>query len=841
MKGLLLISVSIVIVLSTYYIWLISRPVTYQPPLVESQSHPCLFFNSLGEVPGWRYRDSQPYKEWMEGIIRYAERTLLNWDPSGKDIEDPETWEFVKAQYAEWLALAYLLTNDTRYAEKCMEAFRNYGNGIWFPETYPEYGMWYTKAVLHYAVAYDLIANYVKDADPEFDKTIRDNIAGSADRIYKEFALSSNVHDQYTGEAALGCAALALSDYRSPYSTGPVNWLRASVKWLCEKHPVFGKPTFLQSCNPGGVHHSYSYQTYFLPELWIWFNAYQHYFNESLAEKYNIVRKFLNVVIWISLPNGVSPSLVTAGNVYWGYSYYMLNVLPEPDMRWHMWFIKSFLGVDGPKVAWSEPVWVASPRITGIPNGWMFWLFLLYDKYAVTPEPPEWTTFISFEAEAAVFRDKWAPNSDYLFLNMPNYPVSGWRTMAHHDSLSFEYYSKGDLLLCDSGEVKHWVPGYGPTYAKGHNTIMISNKAGGHMGGPVKGDFTHFYNPITLRNSLVRPYFEFVEAVMNWRYIESSPEGENYYTRELLDNPVKWHRIILYPNKEYFIVVDLLKGNQTRDIETLFHLSSLNVVPTRGSYGHVTFQGYVVGDLHIEGSSIPWVDQEYGEEYEYGQGNLVEWKTRNISRKPIRLIMFSAPKSEITVERFWCRIAGYHLPNEVTHPILRYKLRAPSMHRVTALLSLHPEDDAQFSELEAANGSAVKLLKDNFTDLVYAGNGSVSLEGFSTDAEVAYYRHVEESPKLLTLIRGSRAGWNGLDLFKLSSEVEYLSAMYTPSMIQFALNGSGMVTVRMYAPNAERIEMDGTQINFQQEDAYVSFTVQLDGVHEFKVQLGSSI
>jgi len=405
--------------------------------------------------------------------------------------------------------------------------------------------------------------------------------------------------------------------------------------------------------------------------------------------------------------------------------------------------------------------------------------------------------------------------------------------------MSFEYYSKGDLLLCDSGEVKNWVPGYGPTYAKGHNTILVSNQPGGHLGGPIKGLGGTYYNRAYLKSWLIKPYFEFVEAYMRWRYIEKCEDCGDYYYAEALENPLDWHRLVLYPNREYFVVVDLLNGNQTREIDTLFHLSSLKTVRTRGSYAHITFQGYVVGNLTVEGKGVDWVKQRYGVRVKHGEGNLVEWETLNITGKPVKLMLFSVPRSNITVERFWCRVGGYSLPDEVTHPIIRYRVTSPSMHRVTLLLSMYPGSEPQVSELAVANGSAVKLVKDNIVDLIYAGSGSASFEGLSTDGEVTYYRYSNETPKLLTMIRGTYLHWDGSEIVALSEKAEYLSASYEPDVIQLAMNSSSPNTVRLYAPNASRVEIDGSEVTFNTEGPYITFNVP-EGVHEPKVYLSAA-
>ncbi|RLI52074.1 MAG: hypothetical protein DRO93_15485, partial [Candidatus Thorarchaeota archaeon] len=157
--------------------------------------------------------------------------------------------------------------------------------------------------------------------------------------------------------------------------------------------------------------------------------------------------------------------------------------------------------------------------------------------------------------------------------------------MGHNDQLNFEYYDKGDYLIADSGEVKERDVSYSPS-AKCHNIVMVSNDAYSNPGGVVKGVGGDCYNPAIVQEFLDDNLFEFVEAeISNWQRIENtSNTGERRGTNFeyiTLTNPLKWRRTILFPSKEYFIVLDYLNNSNQRLIYNTFHLTSFNSLGTQ--------------------------------------------------------------------------------------------------------------------------------------------------------------------------------------------------------------------------------------------------------------------
>lgn len=324
----------------------------------------------------------------------------------------------------------------------------------------------------------------------------------------------------------------------------------------------------------------------------------------------------------------------------------------------------------------------------------------------------------------------------------------------HNDNLAFEYYSKGDLLLSDSGEVKYRQSGYGPIDAKGHNILMINNGTG-EVGGLTK---------------------------------------------------------VLYPNKEYFVVLDDLLGTQTRQIDTLFHLGSLNITPTTYS---PTVPGYVHGDLWIDRSATDWLSQTFGDETTYGNANLIKWKTTSgYTDKPVELYLFSSPKSEVTVEKFWTRIAGYSKGCEVDHPIIRFKINDSTMHRVTAIYAINPDEEQAPSFEETTNNdfTSLHITTSDYDDYIASGN-NISLPTFSTDGKYVFLGTQSGNLKSFFMREASSLLYNGAEQIETSKIVEHIDLKYEGENRTFHIKGEGTdVNITLYQMNPSityQVKRDG--------------------------------
>lgn len=742
---------------------------------VKGKKHPYLYFEDIKKTPGWRLKNKEPYK-WVGSIISYAKRFYLSKPSGGGDC----LW---------YLGFSYQLTGDEKYAKAAVEGFKK----MYFKGTPDRRMAWWVGKC---ATAYDFLAEYLEKNAPEVNKHVRYQLAKGADALY-HYGLKDEYEAKYNFPTC-GTVALVLADYKSPFKTGPVEWLKAGTEYLfC--HPVT-KRRIDGYFNEGGLYKIYNYHEYAISGYLTWFVILRR-FEPQFFEEFPFARKvFVNPIIEM-LPNGMNPTYIAAhGNKVYPagfYGWYRGAIsLPEPDKYWFSWFIKKFLGtprdITLPIFAWVD--------LTNLPPG----------------HPPKWTTFISPMTETAVFRENWEKTANYLFFRVINIPNDAYRCMFHHDNLNIEYYSKGDLLIHDSGEVKSYCGlkerlgegSYGPVDSKGHNVLMINNGKG-PVGGAVKSHktFKKFDQPAYFTDYAKSGPVEFADAKMYWHTIEDRSEepspsngwnwvqdglfgrgkwkGKDYGPVIHLDNPVIWRRVVIFPHKEYFIILDNLVGNQERNIHALFHLTSLNFKPTVLS-GKKSI-GYVIGDLEVENKKVDWLKKQFGkEELICKNGRLITWTTTNIDKKKIKLYLFSTPSSKISVEKFWCAIGStYPHYNEVDHPLIRYKIRASTMYRITVLYTIlcDKENPPVFKDISTEKFSCVEIKNGNYTDYVASGK-DISSSDFETDGLYTFFRTKDGKIKSLLIRNGTYLKWKGSKIVESTEKVSHLSLSFDGESIK---------------------------------------------------------
>ena len=349
--------------------------------LERSETHPGLFFESIEEAPGWRYgtQGIEPYATWHSSIPSYAERNLL-----GRDFSDPAYREIYKARDAKWLALSYQITKDSAFAEKTREALLYIGNS----DDYKSSALSTAWALADYVIAYDYVADYILENYPEDDIAIRNKIAETADWLYSEYLNGLVPDDSVTVASALGLTALCLSDYDSPYESGPAEWFHAATVYLFEED-WRGRAAINGLYNYGGlVRGIEGYSGMWMPYLTEWLYAYNHRYG-SVFDDFPFAKEVYNIYVKTTLPDGRRPNLGVQGNVYRDvdYSFLALGLLPEKDASWHKYLTELY----------------GKEYSTDSRMG-----YVLYDKYRVAASEPDFTTWISEAGECAVFRKDWS-------------------------------------------------------------------------------------------------------------------------------------------------------------------------------------------------------------------------------------------------------------------------------------------------------------------------------------------------------------------------------------------------------------------------------------------------
>jgi len=816
---------------------------------VSKKKHPYLLFTDWKKTPGYRYRNEKPYGGHLSWLFYLPIEASRN-----------------KNSLAA--ALYYYVKGDKKYIPHIKKSLlqirvpviRSAWNNARFCGV----------ALIDYSLKYDWIQPLLT---PEEDKKIKENLARYADALYKAYPHQGNTHDRIMAASGLGAISLALAGYNPPTSSKPVDWLKDGTISLFikdrykfpsaytkdERYKDFC-PAVCGVCNQGGFCRVGGYRAYWLSTMCKWLLIYYKATGRNPLDDFPIARGIVNEVLWESMPNGMDSEQNTRDGTYW-WHFKFLTAMHTPSERGGFKWYSTDPKVD--KARWRKG-WAWLGSVYGL---------CCYEKYLPT-EPPFWTSFYSPKNEAFVFRKNWKVDGDWLYLKVFNQPITSHRDMVHHDNMSFELYSRGDYLLCDSGEVRGRMYGYGPEYALGHNTILINGR------GPVKErvsvEYYKFVNPAYFVTASLEKWLEFCQAKMRITHVEvdpiklvvRKPDGKEY-TAEPLPSPVDWYRTIIYPGKEYFILIDEIKSNQKYDYSQLFHFSSLNIIPTKSRKE----PGYVLGDLIIKGERINWEkdvrtdiltgDKPYRKVKEFSDIQSVIWKTKNLQGKKVELLLFFSPKSKkLVVGRIWGRIPQtWERPTgsgEVDHPMVKVKEKSDKVTRITAILTRYIEEEKKkVKEVDVKGGNGIKVEYGNVEDFVAAGEGKLEYGNVRTDAEIFFVRKENDKISTLLLIKGKELFYKGENIISLSEKIPHVAIYYPKDMVvlHFHTEKDTEAKIRCNLPvkkvlykkldnewnwiNGVEGKHKEKEIKYKKEGKYVKFTIPA-GISRVKLILEKS-
>jgi len=722
-----------------------------------------MLFHDISEVPGYQYRTIDPWKTWERNILLVADQSQAR-DFSG-NLGSYDRIGY-RADFARDLGLAYQITKRPEYAAKAKEALLNIETGT---AVYKVDKAW---ALGSYSLAYDWIQPTL---DPATDTVIRDKLAILADTVYKD--LNDNGTDRnivqfadYHGQAypSLGVAGAALSDYTNPnhlaLSTTPVDWNKAGTEYLFENDPLhsYGRSMFSFGFDEvSGKHITGAYKSYVIEKFALLFQVYDHTYGENLLEKYPAAKKALMSETWESLPNEYSNNYITNGNIGWIYHKAIISLLPDNEKSIvlnHIDRIESSKTLPYSSIMGSAPNGLNSNAL----------LYSVYGNYASIPRTfPTTTSHLDPASIYQVFRGSWADDADWLSLVTFNTVTRGNRDMMHNDQLSIEYYSRGDLLLADAGEQKYVLDKLYGYYDIHHNTIAIENPrtpfpvspwSGSASQGIYKGTSTSLVTPVTIDTIIQMPWIQLLDS----KATITKVMGNKFGTSQTLTSPVQYSRTIVYPESDYFIIVDRMEGSENWIYRNIFRPTSLTITPTvdsnkDGKYAESEV-GHVNGALTVGNIPFNWQSLAYKTETDTGiNTDSVSWVTTNLYGKQVTLNMVSAPSSEILVTKHVGRIAGYNYKSEVYSPIIYMKPEvSKNTYRVTALLSSYSTEQAKVAQEIPVTGTghAIKVSSASSDDYIYTGKGTSSFAGFTTDADTVYIR-MQGNDMQCTLIDGS--------------------------------------------------------------------------------------
>jgi hypothetical protein len=700
-----------------------------------------------------------------------------------------------RGDFAMQAAFAYQITKDPRYAAKAKEALMNLDAGT---VTLPTDR---ALALGSYSLAYDLVQPTL---DPASDLKIRDKLAVMADSVYQ--SLNDNGKNpgyldfpDFQGQAypMMGIAAAALSDYTNPnhlaLTSTPDDWLRVGTDYLFvnDKLHSFDRSLLSSSFDSAGVDTGGAYKSYVLPSFAWWLQVYNHVYHVNPFEKYPQAERAFTSEIWESLPNGYGNDRVTNGNVKWTYHKDFLNLLNDTEKSWVLNFDEQIEETDILPYAGT----VGGDAIPEL-------LYCVYQNNdTIQRTSPPWTSHLDPDSIYQVFRGSWKPDADWLSLITYNFVSNSNRDTAHHDQASFEYYSRGDLLLADAGETKY-VPdsNYG-VFEIDHNTVAIENPkkayaiaewSDSRARGVYKGDaHSGVVTPVTVESTLQVPWVQF----MYLNETITSLLGKDDVSIQTLSSPIQYQRAVLYPDN-YFIIVDRFGGSEPWIYDNIFRPTSLNIAPTTPKSDQTITDediGHVNGDLTIGNRKFDWLSLPYKNETDTGITSYrFTWNTVNPYGKNVELQLVSVPDSDIKVTKLIGRIAGYSYRSEVYSPDIWFSPpAAQDLYRVTVLLSRYPDEEQKTTDKIPVQGSgnALTIHSSQADDTVYAGSGKSEFGDFATDAEVVFVRQNRNATEI-TMLGGSYLNYKGTSWVTMNERADYVTARRaTDTTVDYRIQG----------------------------------------------------
>ena len=775
--------------------------------------HPYLLFHDISEVPGYQYQTQDPWKSWGSDIKISADGALKKNFSGNLGVYDRVMY---RAGFARSLGLMYQITKKETYALKAREALLAMDVGT------VEYKVDRALALGDYSLAYDWIQPTL---DPANDTIIRDKLATLSDKVYKDLnadgtRLGALDYSGHLGMAypLMGVASAALYDYTNPnnlaLSSTPADWHKVGTEYLFENdklHDTGGRSLFSFGFDEdSGKHLTGAYKSYVINQLALWFQVSNQAYGENLLEKYPAAKKAVLSETWESLPNQYGNNYDTGGNTGWNYQKGIVNLLSGTDQSTVLNHIDRIE---------KSTILPYSSIYGGKTNGMISssLLYCVYDNYASIPRAfPTNTSYFNSAGIYQVFRENWNDDADWLSLVTFNKSTASNRDMLHEDQLSFEYYSRGDLLLADAGEEKYVFSHKYGNYDIHHNTIALEDPrtafpvspwSGSSSAGIYKGNAAGMVTPSTVDAIVQMPWMQLIQT-----HVTISKVGVSAYgTSQTLTSPVNYERTILYPDTDYFIIVDRMEGTESWVYRNIFRPASLSITPTvdinKDSSYPESEVGHVNGALTIGSTPYDWQSLPYKSETSTGiTTNSLTWSTTNPYGNAVTMNLVSAPASEILIEKNVGRIAGYNAPSEVFSPVVWFRTpEASTQYRVTALLSRYNSEPAKdATEIPVSGtGHAIKVSSASYDDYIYTGKGTSSFAGFTTDADTVFIRQLRDNEQV-TLLGGSYLKYQNNPWVILSKKTDFFTIDRENGVTDYRLLGESDPQGSIIQPTVEK-------------------------------------
>ena len=761
---------------------------------------PYLLFRYWNETMLHHYNSTEPYKSWMDSFIQTIENypsRYINYD-----FCDSGSSEQTKAVKLAKMALYYWITGNKSYANKTMQGLACIGSwsdgflnrsmeGNVTPgsgDAYNQnYGISTTSAqnnghaVVFYSIAYDLLHNYISSYDQNHSsaylRTIRDRLMRMTSDMYllmkehhdydvtsdRSFDFGDYLIHRFPVVAGAGVGALALPDCIECAFVDD-RGTHAMVQEPLEDLVVESKsgallPALEQELS-SGIRQDAAYILYYEEPgtLSLFFGLYNSAFNTHLEEKYKLVWQYLiNNMILPTLPSG-----------WWdnrGGSTYKQTLM-------HPCILERYLSgfARGLANRYCRDVVVNSDDTytyqTSYPASFLMgsyaWLAMLNYNHSFTYSFDE-PSVLDVEHEIFVFRSNLSfedRNALYMFVKLRNdSQISGYG-MSVPDALAYNLYAKGAYLIPHHAAIRLGFDWYRQDEEIVGTTTFYFNESG-------YGFVTQAPPaPKSSRDFNVSdpPYIVSAFTSDDIDFLHGHREIKRFYdgsTARDLSNPVNWDRYILFPNNEYFVVIDRMSSNASRVYKLIIPLGTTERVNASAAYVNQTRAN---GTFYINGVLREWWDEAAKTNINISVENVsrLVWATWSegdggspstpnkldtYASYPVNLTLWFMPSLniEIGAHRFHWGYFTKKWAHWITpHVVAGQDSPAPNQKFITLL---YPSKSGETlpvvggKEIGDGDDYAAVLRNADGTDLISISDGeNVTYENVSTDAEVAFSR-----------------------------------------------------------------------------------------------------
>jgi len=744
---------------------------------VRGKKHPYLLGN-IKKAPGWEQSEKEPYRGFWRVVeqaakTRKAECYLLQGPVTGAVVHAGNRAHEGEVMFnPAVLGLVWLRTGEEEFLKAAREELARISPRRGRDARTGECEL-LGRFLLRYGLLFDFVAPWLRN---EERRAAVGALRDYAKTCAQEYLRSYNSHRRLMLGAGLGVAALALANEKGVPKDELKRWLRLATvalfendayKWPEELKPALPRGAIGGVCNYGGYCRIGGYRSYWTGLLAKWLLVYHFATGRNPFEDYPSSRAMLEP-LWLAMPTRHSPQQNTRCGEFEHDLFVLWPLMSEQERSALRWYMERDSAIPNrPRFTYGD-VWNS-----------IFWT--LYYPQKLPEKKINWCSFFDPKAEVCVFRENWNRDALWLAFYALSYPVPSHRDMCHNDNMSFEMCALGDYLVCDSGEVKGRMRGYGLVMGHGHNLLLIDGLA------PVKEDITEqyfrFVNTAQFRGQVFAPHLEAVAAQMEITHTEYRAdkvvveENGRELNAKRLEKPILWQRAILFPAREYFVIVDRVEAKEKHDLAFPLHLSSLNYEPTRNGKA-----GYVLGQLQVRGNEIAWrkgrqLDASRQWVWLHTEKNRpleALWQTKSIYDKNVYLRIISVPSGEVKVGRMWGHIPQCRFveggSSDVDHPLLAVTNHTERLWRITVLYPSRSKPTLPYEVKECEDGLLLALECGGHRDLILAGR--VRKNGITFNGLCAFLRLAGGKPVLFGGIGCREMTFDGKTLLSATRRVD---------------------------------------------------------------------